>query len=108
MFRSRDGLTDAAVANPQSGWMSENFCAIQQDRTDLLVPARDEAALRGAIERLASDSALRRRLGQNARDRVEREFARETVLNSLHRFYLSDLGCAPGEHRMPPVREHDR
>jgi glycosyltransferase involved in cell wall biosynthesis len=56
--------------------MSEDFCAIQQNRTGLLVPARAEA-LRGAIELLASDSALSRRLGQNARNRVEREFARE-------------------------------
>ena len=71
-------------------------CAVQPDRTGLLVPARDEAALRDAIRLLASDSALRRRLGQNARDRVEREFARETVLDSLHQFYRSDLGCDDG------------
>jgi glycosyltransferase involved in cell wall biosynthesis len=81
-------------------------CAIQRDQTGLLVPGRDEAALRGAIELLASDGALRMRLGQNARDRVEREFARETVLNSLRRFYISDLGCAPANDRC--VLEHER
>ncbi len=71
-------------------------CAIQQNRTGLLAPARDEAALRGAIELLASDSALKMRLGQNARNRVEREFDRETVLESIRRFYASDLGCGAG------------
>lgn len=66
------------------------FARFSRDRTRLLVPARDEAALRGAIELLESVSALKMRLGRNARNRFE---SRETVLESLRRFYASDLGC---------------
>jgi len=45
------------------------------EETGLLVPPRDPVALAGAIERLAADPDLRRRLGRAARERVEREFS---------------------------------
>jgi glycosyltransferase involved in cell wall biosynthesis len=38
--------------------------------TGLLVPARDPAALRAAIDRLLADRGLRRRLGERARERI--------------------------------------
>jgi glycosyltransferase involved in cell wall biosynthesis len=38
--------------------------------TGLLVPPRNAAALRGALERLLADRELRLRLGANARERV--------------------------------------
>jgi N,N'-diacetylbacillosaminyl-diphospho-undecaprenol alpha-1,3-N-acetylgalactosaminyltransferase len=68
-------------------------CAVQHQRTGLLVPARDEEALCKAIQLLRSDPVLRCRLAQDARERVEREFSRETVLRSLYQFYLSELGA---------------
>jgi glycosyltransferase involved in cell wall biosynthesis len=48
--------------------------------TGLLVPPRDAAALARAIARLAGDPALRQRLGEAARARVERLFAEPHVI----------------------------
>ena len=42
--------------------------------TGLVVPPGDAAALRAAMERLAADAALRERLGAAGRERVERHF----------------------------------
>jgi glycosyltransferase involved in cell wall biosynthesis len=53
----------------------------------LLVPVQDEVALAEAMRQLAADLELRSRLGQNARKRVEQEFSREKVLESLLEFY---------------------
>ena len=72
-------------------------CAILENQTGLLVPARDATALRRAIERLAADTALCSRLGQNARIRVERDFDRKLVLGALVRFYVSELRMGPDE-----------
>jgi glycosyltransferase involved in cell wall biosynthesis len=66
-------------------------CAVRQNQTGLLIPRQDEAALRQAIECLASDPALATRLGRNARDRVEREFSRKIVLQSLLDYYKKEL-----------------
>jgi glycosyltransferase involved in cell wall biosynthesis len=57
---------------------------LQDNITGLLVPPCDPKALASAIERLIKAPDLRRRLGQAARARVEKEFtwehaARETV-----------------------------
>jgi glycosyltransferase involved in cell wall biosynthesis len=66
-------------------------CAIPPDETGLLLPPGDEHALQCAIVRLASDSALRLRLGQNALRRVEREFDLKTALKSLFDYYQSNV-----------------
>jgi glycosyltransferase involved in cell wall biosynthesis len=47
--------------------------------TGLLVPPRDPAALRVALERLLGDRALRHRLGDAARERARTEFSWERV-----------------------------
>jgi len=44
--------------------------AVEHGVTGLLVPPRDAAALRGALERLLGDAGLRRSLGAAARERV--------------------------------------
>jgi glycosyltransferase involved in cell wall biosynthesis len=43
---------------------------VRDGETGLLVPPRDPAALRAAIDRLLADAELRRRLGLAARERI--------------------------------------
>ncbi|NJR50761.1 MAG: glycosyltransferase family 4 protein [Leptolyngbyaceae cyanobacterium CSU_1_3] len=81
-------LEGAAAAKPLIGTDIPGIrCAIEAGQTGLLLPAKDEVALTEAIQRLATDLGLRSRLGQNARKRVEQEFSREKVLDSLLEFY---------------------
>jgi len=47
---------------------------VEHEMTGLLVPPRDVGAIADAIERLASDSSLRRRLTRAARQKVETDF----------------------------------
>jgi glycosyltransferase involved in cell wall biosynthesis len=90
-------LEGAAAGRPLIGTDIPGIrCAIQRGETGLLVGARDEAALSQAIKSLASNPALGARLGANARSRVEREFERKIVLQSLLKYYMSELrlSCA--------------
>lgn len=57
--------------------------------TGLLVPVDDAAALAAAIERLASTSELRTRLGRNARRLAETRFSEDTIGQAAVRLYLS-------------------
>ncbi len=49
--------------------------AVEDEVTGLLVPPRDPAALRSAIERLLADGDLRARLGEAARQRAAERFS---------------------------------
>jgi glycosyltransferase involved in cell wall biosynthesis len=49
--------------------------AVEDERTGLLVPPGDAAALRSAIERLLLDPMLRARLGAAARERAGERFS---------------------------------
>ena len=49
----------------------------------ILIPPGDSAALADAMQRLASDPALRKRMGQAARDRYLKLFAPDAVLSML-------------------------
>jgi glycosyltransferase involved in cell wall biosynthesis len=62
-----------------------------EGETGLLVPARDPAALAGAIERLAGDGELRRRLGAAARERVVDRFSQERIAADTVALYRSLL-----------------
>ncbi|MBF0285112.1 MAG: glycosyltransferase family 4 protein [Magnetococcales bacterium] len=64
----------------------------RHDKTGLLVPVGDGLALADALERLAKDGELRRRLGANARHAVERAFAQEIVVNQTLELYRELLG----------------
>jgi len=55
--------------------------------TGLVVPPRDPAALAGAIERLLSDPRLGEEMGQRAKERVEKEFSRERMIDSTLALY---------------------
>lgn len=60
--------------------------------TGILIPPRDEAALAGALERLAGDAALRRRMGEAGRRRVEENFTIQAHAKKTEEAYLRLIG----------------
>lgn len=57
--------------------------AVEDGVTGTLVPKGDVAALAAALERLARDGALRRRMGESGRARAVREFSTGVVLGQV-------------------------
>jgi glycosyltransferase involved in cell wall biosynthesis len=57
----------------------------------LLVPSGDEGALAAAIERLAADQELRRRMGQRAREHVLRRYSAERLVSDVDALYAELL-----------------
>lgn len=55
--------------------------------TGLIVPPEDSAALAAAITRLLKDDALRRKLGAQAKARVENDFSREALARAVLEIY---------------------
>lgn len=53
---------------------------VDDERTGLLVPVRDAVALEMAIDRLASDDAIRQRLGEAGAAKARAEFDQERVI----------------------------
>lgn len=53
---------------------------VDHERTGLLVPTRDPGRLADAIGRLVSEADLRHRLGQAAREKAERDFDQQQVI----------------------------
>jgi len=74
--------------------------AVEHERTGLLVPPGDVAALRAAIERLLADPALRARLGAAARERAGEQFSWAAATAATLAAYDSVL--SPGQR---PTRE---
>jgi glycosyltransferase involved in cell wall biosynthesis len=66
--------------------------AVEDGSAGLLVPPRDPAALRSAVERLLADPGLRSRLGAAARDRARGSFSWETATAATLRAYAVALG----------------
>jgi glycosyltransferase involved in cell wall biosynthesis len=64
------------------------------DDAGLLVPVGDAPALAAAIRRLATDPALRTRMGDNARQRFDREFDVQIWARRLREVYSSVLSEA--------------
>jgi glycosyltransferase involved in cell wall biosynthesis len=62
---------------------------VVEGETGLLVPAADEEALAGAVERLAMDAPLRRRLGEAGRRFVAREYAWPENAAAMERLYAA-------------------
>jgi glycosyltransferase involved in cell wall biosynthesis len=62
---------------------------VDHDRTGLLVPAREAAALETAIDHLASDTAARRRLGKAAAEKAQEEFDQRRVIARTLEAYSS-------------------
>ena len=77
----------AIVATPVGGIPT----VIADGETGLLVPVRDPAALRAAIERVLADRALRLQLGLAARNRVETYCSWERVTDATLAVYAAAI-----------------
>ena len=60
--------------------------------TGIVVPPRDPAALRSALERLLADPDLRRKLGSAGRDRARTHFSWERVTDATLAAYAEAIG----------------
>jgi glycosyltransferase involved in cell wall biosynthesis len=76
---------------------------IEDGKTGLLVPVRDTAALRAAIERALGDPKLRRRLGRAARKRVEGYCSWNRVTDATLAVYASAVPEAARETGVRPA-----
>lgn len=72
--------------------------ANQHEKTGLVVPPRDPAALSKAINQLLSDAGLREKYGKYAQGRVKREFTKEVVAQRVLAVYKEMLE-KPAESR---------
>jgi glycosyltransferase involved in cell wall biosynthesis len=71
--------------------------AIEEEVTGLLHAPGDVSGLAGMMEALARNEALRRSLGQAARDRAHRYFSRESVTGALLKFYECSLDAVESQ-----------
>ncbi|HTU37558.1 MAG TPA: glycosyltransferase family 4 protein [Acidimicrobiales bacterium] len=83
---------------------------VDHGHTGLLVPARDGAALAGAIEELAADPGRRRDMSAAARARAETEFDDQRVVRTTLDTYRRLLSRADGStsRRGPRARRAER
>jgi phosphatidyl-myo-inositol dimannoside synthase len=77
----------AVVATPAGGIAS----VVEHERTGLIVPERDPAALAAAIDRLAANPALREELGRSARRRMAAQYGWASVAASFEAAYARAL-----------------
>ncbi len=82
------GLAGLPVVATAAGGVPE---AIEHDRTGLLVPPRDPAALGAAIDRLVADPTLRRRLGRAAAEHVASRFSVDRMVEGTVQAYREVL-----------------
>jgi glycosyltransferase involved in cell wall biosynthesis len=76
----------AAAVAARSGALSE---IVEDGKSGLLVPPRDAAALADAIEKLAKDENLRRRVAERGMERVRRHFTVEASIAKMMEVYES-------------------
>ena len=76
----------------------------QDGETGLTVPPRDADALANAITALLDDPARRRRYGEAARDRVERQFGCERMLDTMEKRYRAIVDGKLGTVDEPTAR----
>jgi len=77
---------------------------LAENTEGLVVPPGDAVALAEALARLLGDRALRERLGQAARARVERSFASEAICSRYQALYRELLASRPASAPPPPPR----
>ena len=72
---------------------------VRHERTGLLAPSRDPAALAAAMKRLLADRGLAERLATAGRDLLTREFDLWETTRTLHALIATDRCCA--DHDSP-------
>jgi glycosyltransferase involved in cell wall biosynthesis len=87
------------VATPVGGIPT----VIEDGKTGLLVPVRDAAALRAAVERALGDRELRRRLGEAARKRVDGYCSWDRVTDATLAVYAAAVPEAASESGVQPA-----
>jgi glycosyltransferase involved in cell wall biosynthesis len=65
---------------------------VVDEETGLVVPPRDSAALRAALERLLADKELRHRLGAAGRERARAHFSWEAATDATVAAYAEATG----------------
>jgi len=78
------GLAGLPVVGTRAGGIPE---VVEHRRTGILVPPRDPDALAQAVDEIAADAALRRRMGRAAADRVARLFSVERMVEQTVAVY---------------------
>ena len=77
----------AVVATDVGG----NAEALVHKESGILIPARDADALARSISKLIEDENLRKELGEKARERIEKYFSIERMVQTLESLYESLL-----------------
>jgi glycosyltransferase involved in cell wall biosynthesis len=72
---------------------------VVEEVTALLVPARDAGALALAMQTLVGDPALRKRLGEAGRERVQRLFSKEVLQDAWRELYARQMAQLPAARR---------
>lgn len=90
---SRSGMEAAAMGLPVIA-TDVRGCrqVVDHERTGLLIPLRDPAAIADAVRRLASDPDLRRKMGAAGVDMARREFDQQRVIDITLATYDEVLG----------------
>ncbi len=57
--------------------------------TGLLVPPNNQVALSGALVKLLSNEDLRKKIGENAKKRIDERFSSQTMVDKIHLLYSS-------------------
>jgi glycosyltransferase involved in cell wall biosynthesis len=60
---------------------------IEQDRTGIVTPLEDDAALAAALTRVLADPGLADGLANSGRERYERDFMQASVLTTWHHLF---------------------
>lgn len=68
---------------------------VLHDRSGLVVPVHSPVALADALERLLTDAALRRRMGEAGRARVVERFSTEAMIPALRQLYADVTEVRP-------------
>ena len=80
-------LLEAMAAGLAIVTTQDTGCEEVVGKTAVLVPARDEVAIRSAVERLLHDESARRQLGQAAQERLHEVFSWPTVAKQYLEVY---------------------